>query len=148
MFAGLLLLAIVTMKLFPRVPVSRNLHHMLAEAPLAALARMSRRHLLFGVILVGMMLFVSAELIMMLGSADVVMVMAWDVSLYVDAVIAAWTLAAVSRSKAAWQAFAAIATAPFRAARRRAPRRRPAGTEKAANDSDEDGGAWARARAA
>lgn len=147
MIAGSLLLVIVTMKLFPRVPVSRMLHQMLVEAPLAALATMSRRHMIFGLILVAM-LFAGAELIMMLGSADVVMVLAWDVSLYVDAVIAAWALAAVARSRAAWQALAGIVTWPLRAEGPRTSRRRRANTEKAANDSDEDGGAWAYAFAA
>jgi hypothetical protein len=147
MLAGLLLLTILTMKLFPRVPVSRQLHRLLVEMPLAALAKMSRRHHIFGVVLM-VMLVSASEMIMLLGSADVVMLLAWDVSIYVDAVIAAWTLAAMTRSKAAWQAFAAIATRPLRAARRRAPRRRPAGSEKAANDSDEDGRAWVYAFAA
>ena len=147
MVAGLLLLVTLTMKLFPRVQVSRMLHHMLVEAPLAAIARMSRRHLIFGVVLLAT-LFAGAELIVMLGSADVAMVLAWDVSLYVDALLAAWALAAVARGKAAWQALAAIVTRPLRAARRRAPRRRRAATGKAANDSDEDGGARVYALAA
>jgi hypothetical protein len=144
MLAGLLLLVILTMKLFPAVPASRFLHRMLVELPLQRLAVMDRRHLIFGVMLVGM-LFASAELIMMLGSADVVMVMAWDVSLYVDALLAAWALAAVARSKAAWRAFADIMTRPLRTARRRTPRRRRAAATKAANDADEDRPVWAYA---
>jgi hypothetical protein len=147
MVAGFGLLVMLTMKLFPAVPVSRLLHQMLVETPLRQLAAMSRRHLFFGVILLAM-LFASAELIVMLGSADVVMVMAWDVSIYVDAVIAAWALAAVARSRAAWRALAGIVVRPLRTARRRAPRRRRAGTGTAANDADDDGGPWAYARAA
>jgi len=141
MFAGLLLLVIATMKLFPAIPVSRLLHRTLVELPLHKLATLSRTHLIFGVVLLGMV-FASAELIMLLGSADVVMVIAWDVSLYADALIAAWTLAAVTRTKAAWHALAGFILRPFRAARRRAPRARRSGTGKAANDADGDG-AWA-----
>ena len=36
---------------------------------------------------------------MVLGSSDFLMLMAWDISLYVDAVIAVWTVAAVTRLK-------------------------------------------------
>ena len=147
MVAGFLLLIIVTMKLFPQVPLARALHLMLIELPLRKIAVMDRRHLLFGVILVGM-LFASAELIMMLGSADIAMVMAWDASVYVDALLATWALAAVARSKAAWQALVGLVTRPLRGARLRSSRRRRANTGKAANDADEDGGAWVYALAA
>lgn len=148
MFAGLVLLVILTMKLFPDLPVSRDLHRGLVELPLAKLAAMRRTHLIFALVLVGM-LFTASELIMLLGSADLIMLIAWDVSLYVDAVIAAWTIAAVSRGKAAWQALVLTVTRPFRAARQRARRRRRDGSAgKAANDSDEDGAGWTYARAA
>jgi hypothetical protein len=123
------------------------LHQMLVEAPLLALARMSRRHVIFGLILLAM-LFAASEFIMLLGTADVAMVLAWDVSIYVDALVAAWAFATVTRSKAAWQALASVLARPLRTARQRASRRRRANTEKAANDSDDDGGAWAYALAA
>ncbi len=146
MLAGLLLLTILTMKLFPRLPVSCQLHHLLVEMPLAALAKISRRHLIFVVALL-VMLVTTSEMIMLLGSTDIAMMLAWDVSIYVDALIAAWTLAAVTRSKAAWRALAGILTRPLRAARRRAPRRR-SGAHTAANDADDDRASWAYARAA
>jgi hypothetical protein len=147
MFAGLLLLMILTMTLFPEVPAARLLHRALVEAPLRALAAMSRRHLIYGAVLVAM-LFAGAELIVMLGSTDLVMLMAWDVSLYVDAAIAAWTIATVARGKAAWQMLAARLIGRRGAPRPRAPRRRRDGSKTAANDADEDGGHWTYARAA
>jgi hypothetical protein len=144
MFAGLLLLIIVTMKLFPDIPASRLLHRAFVEAPLRGLAAMDRRHLIYGAILL-VMLFAGAEMIMLLGSADMAMLMAWDVSLYVDALIATWTIAAIVRGKVAWQALVARVTG----ARPRAPRRRRReGSKAAANDADEDGRAWAYALAA
>jgi hypothetical protein len=147
MFAGLVLLVIMTMKLFPDLPISRQLHRELVEVPLRKLAAMTRAHLIFGLVALAM-LFTASELIMLLGSADFVMLMAWDVSLYVDALLAAWTVAAVTRGKAAWQALAAVVTRPLRTARRRSPRRPRSGTQQAANDSDGDGTGWTYARAA
>ena len=131
----------------PRLPVSRLLHRLTVEMPLHRLAVLDRRHAIFALILLAM-LFVGSEMIMMLGSADIAMLLAWDVSIFVDALVAAWTLAAVSRSRTAWQMLAGIAARPLRGARRRAPRRRRAGLQAAANDSDEDRSAGICARAA
>jgi hypothetical protein len=147
MLAGFVLLIILTMKLFPRMPASLLLHRALVEAPLRGLAAMSRRHLIYGAVLVAM-LFAGTELIMLAGSTDLVMLMAWDVSLYVDAVIATWAIATAARGKAAWQALAARVTGRRGMPRPRAPRRRREGTRTAANDAGEDGGPWIYARAA
>lgn len=139
MLAGFALLIILTMKLFPDIPASRLLHRALVEAPLRKLAAMERRHWIYGAVLVAM-LFAGTEMIMLLGSTDFVILMAWDVSLYVDALIATWTLAAVARSKAAWRMIL-----PARRPKPRARRRRRVEIGKAANDSDEDGEGWAYA---
>lgn len=147
MVAGSVLLIILTMKLFPKAPASRALHRALVEAPMRGLAAMERRHLIYGMILIAVLL-AGTELIMMLGSTDLVMLMAWDVSLYVDAVIAAWTIATVARGKAAWQMLAARLTGRRGAPRPRAPRRRTEGRKTAANDADGDGVDWRYARAA
>ncbi|HEV7660447.1 MAG TPA: hypothetical protein VGO55_11435 [Allosphingosinicella sp.] len=147
MFAGLMLLMILTVKLFSEVPASRLLHRTLVEAPLRGLAVMSRRHLIYGAVVVAM-LFAGTELIMMLGSTDLVMLMAWDVSLYVDAVIATWTIATVARGRTAWQMLAACLAGRRGTPRPRAPRRRRAGSKTAANDAGEDRGHWTYACAA
>lgn len=144
MATGFILLIIAMMKLFPTLPVSRLLHRTIVELPLLKLATMDRRHVIFGVALL-VMLVTASEMIMLLGSADVAILLAWDVSIYLDAVLAIWTLAAVTRSKAAWQSLAGILTRPFRGARRRAPRRRREGGCTAANDSEEGPGGYALA---
>jgi len=59
---------------------------------------MDRRHAIYGFVVL-CMLFAGAELMMVLGSSDFLMLMAWDISIYVDAVIAVWTVAAVTRLK-------------------------------------------------
>jgi hypothetical protein len=148
MFAGIVLLVIMAMRLFPEIPLSRALHRALVEAPLERLAAMSRRHLIYAALLAGMML-AGAEIILLLGSADMAMLMAWDVSLYVDALIATWTISALVWGKSAWNAVAARCLSPFRtAARPRAPRRRREASRSADKDSDEDGGGRAYALAA
>lgn len=137
MLAGLALLVVAVMKLFPELPLSRLLHHHLVEAPMRALGTMRRRHLIYVLVLVVMSLS-AGELVLLLGSADVVMLMAWDASLYVDALIAAWTMSALLRGKAVWRAL--VARVPrLKAARPRTPRRRRKEERKPANDTDEDG---------
>ncbi len=145
MFAGFVLLVIAMMKLFPELPTSRTLHRALVEEPLARIAAMGRRHLIYAAVLIGMM-FAGAELVMLLGSADLMMLMAWDVSLYVDALIATWTLSAVMRGKAAWRALARRFLRPLRRAPR--SRRRRVVRRTAANDADDEGGDWGYAVAA
>lgn len=138
MFAGMLLGIILAMKLAPDIPISRAMHRAFVEVPVAKLASMDRRHLIFGVIALGM-LFSFAELIMILGSSDLVILMAWDVTLYVDAVIATWTVAAVTRAKGLWHYMKARIGGVFRRAPRpRAPRRRVTEGRREAIDSDAD----------
>jgi hypothetical protein len=82
MLTGLLALAIAVMKLYPSTPLARSLHHWLVEWPMDALARLERRHL----ILVAILLFCGPSLAA-LGSAEVAMLYAVDLSLYADAVL-------------------------------------------------------------
>lgn len=148
MFAGMLFGIALVMTLFPDIPASRAMHRAFIEVPLEKLAVMDRRHVIFGAVAVFMM-FSCAELIMILGSSDLVMLIAWDMALYVDAVIATWTLAAVTRAKGAWAFLKACLAAPSRTALRpRASRRKTIGTRSASNDSDEDDPRWVYALAA
>jgi hypothetical protein len=148
MFAGLLFRLILIMKLCPETPTGRLLHRGLVEAPLEKLATMDRRHIIFAVVALGMLLSFT-ELIMILGSTDLVMLMAWDVSLYVDAVIATWTIAAVARGKAAWQLGKTRIAGLWRVSPRpRTSRRKSVESKPPANDPDEDGVGWAYALAA
>lgn len=144
MFVGMLLGVVLTMRLFPKLPISRAMHRAFVADPLALAARMTRTHLIFAALAL-MMTFAMAELIMILGSSDIVMLMAWDISLYVDAVIATWTVAAAARVKGFWRIVRAMLAAPFRRLPRPRARRRPAAARKAANDSDSAAGDWALA---
>jgi hypothetical protein len=144
MFAGLMSLVVLVMKLFPELPFARSLHQALVEAPLRALEKATRRHLIYALVLV-VMSFSAGELVMLLGSADFLLLMAWDVSLYVDALIATWTLsAALSVKTVAVRALDRVRGL----ARPRSPRRRREARRAAANDADDDGGDRTYARAA
>lgn len=145
MFAGLLFGIVMTMWLFPELPIARAMHRAFVADPLALAARMTRTHLIFAFVALAMT-FSFAELIMLLGSSDIIMLTAWDVSLYVDAVIATWTIAAAARVKSFWRIMMAAIVAPFRRlARPRVSRRRTAEARKPANDGDSEPGAWALA---
>jgi hypothetical protein len=148
MLTGLLLVAILVMKLFPETPFARALHRALVAGPLERLAAMDRRHALFALAVIALALFAS-DMIALIGSADLAFAIAWDVSVYVDALAVAWTLAAIGRSKGAWLAVKARFGPPRgRSIRRPMPRRRRSATQPAANDSADDGDAGRRALAA
>jgi hypothetical protein len=101
---------------------------------------MNRRHAIFVLILVGLLFFAS-DLLVMLGSADLVLGLAWDVSIYVDTLLAASALAAIARGRVAWRTLLVHA---LRRPRRPRPRsRRPVRSRRPAqNANDEDGSAW------
>lgn len=146
-FAGLLFGIVMTMKLFPEMPAARAMHRAFVEVPLATIAEWDRRHLIFGVVAV-VMAFSCSQTLLMMGASDMLMILAWDVSLYVDAVIATYTAAVVTRVKGFWQYLKMRALRPFRSARPRAPRRVRVTARPAANDSDGDGSGWSYALAA
>ncbi len=146
MTAALLALLLLTMKLFPDVPVVRAIHDVLVVKPVAWLDALERRHMIFALVFIGIALG-GFEMIAVLGSTDVAALLAWDISLYLDTVIAVWTMATIGKVRgAAAYLRGRIAGALGRrpSARTRKRRARVAATRKPANDSDADGGlAWA-----
>ena len=71
MLTWLLAGLIVVMKLFPTTPAARALHRAFVERPLERLASMGRAHLIFTIVAL-VALFASAELIMLLGSTQLI----------------------------------------------------------------------------
>jgi hypothetical protein len=141
MLTGLLIVVTLIMKLFPETPLARSLHRRLVEWPLARLAAMNRRHAIFAVILVGLVFFAS-DLLVMLGPADAALGLAWDLSLYVDTLLAAAALAAVARGKIVWRA--SLVHALRRPRRPRARSRRPLRSRPPVRGANgEEGPAWA-----
>lgn len=79
----------------PDVPIARLLHRWLVEWPAARLLNVERRHLIFIFVAI-----VSAQALLSVGLPDVGLVVAWDVSTYVDILLVTWSLAAVANVKA------------------------------------------------
>jgi hypothetical protein len=146
---GFLLSLVLWMWLFPETPVARHLHRHLVEKPVERLGAFERHKVIFWfvacIILAG-----SAQIVAMLGSAELVTLMAWDLSIYIDAVVATWTLAAVARGKAAYHSLRSSAlrlpNRILRSCRRlvRIRSRRARTAAKPAND-DEGLAVWALA---
>lgn len=138
MLTGLLALVLVVMRLYPSTPLARSLHRWLVEWPIEVAGRIERRHL----ILVAIILFCGPSLAA-LGSAEIAMLYAADLSLYAEAVLMT-SLSALGLSlKKGWAAFFHRAGGlrrgvPRQRSRRvRSPR---SGVSAASNDDDP---AWA-----
>lgn len=135
MVFALFLAGLIAAMLFaPETPIARWLHRHMVEEPLRIAERIERKHLLF--LVVGM---IALQGFAMALPAEMAMIMAWDLTVYVDLLIASWTLSAFARlrSMRAWMALQASRFRPRRRARIRARRlRRPAEKRGAANDDD------------
>lgn len=139
-------LALVAAMLFPETPLGRLLHRQFVEEPLRLAAKMERKH-----IFVLLILLFCGQSLLVLGSVDLAMLVAWDMSLYLDAVLAAWTVAAMGRIRATSRVIRTGVSravrrclAPARRAGRGRRSRRTAGERRPVND-DHEGPAFALA---
>jgi hypothetical protein len=130
---GLLILAMIVMKLRPQTPLAQWLRHHLVALLLRMLSRVTRQKLIF---------FIIAPAIMMsfaeMGMPQLGLAAAIDVSMVMDALVTVVAVASMQRASGAWNAV--IDHLPL--VRRGAPRpraRRSAGRRvrrPAANDDD------------
>lgn len=133
MFTGLMAAAMLVAKFYPETGIGRALHFYLVAEPMRLAAKAERKHLLYIVILLA-----AGQALMMAAPVDLALVAAWDLSVYVDAMLAVWTISAVARGKGALR-FLAGRIIPFRPAARQRARRgaaRPRRTVAPSNDSD------------
>ena len=133
---------ILTMRFFPQTAFARFLHFHLVERPMTELSKLERHHLLFLMIAIAM-LFAGSEIIAIVGSADMAFSIAWDMSLYFDAVAVAALVAAARQIRIAVRlARARMSVRPALLLRRRGSRERrqrpPSSTATTANDDDPD----------
>lgn len=142
MFVALMLAAIAVTRLFPETATGRFLHCWLAEKPAAWLATIERKHVIF-LVLAALLVVVLREAVpMVAGAGDLALFAMWDASVYLDVVMAAWTIAAVARGRSGW---AAVRHRLSRVVTRRHPRparsraRRTRAVRPVANDDDGDG---------
>jgi len=134
-FAAFLAGLAAVMLLAPDTPAARWLHRHCVEELLDLAGRLERKHILF--LVVGL---VSIQAFAMTLPAELAVAMAWDVTAYVDLVIAGWTLSAFARvrSMKAWVGMKVRASLLRLHRRRVRPRRvrRPVESRGAANDDD------------
>ncbi len=138
MVFALFLAGLMAVMLFARdTDVARWLHRATVEEPLRFFGRLERKHILF--LIVGLFAIQAYAAVL---PAELAIALAWDMTAYVDAMIATWALSTVARLGAmkAWAGGRMTALlAPFRRLRMRMRRSRPARpvTRKpAANDDD------------
>ena len=138
MIFALFLAGLIAVMLFaPDTDIARWLHRATVQEPLDRLARLERKHLLF--LIVGLFAIQAYAAVL---PAELAIALAWDMTAYVDAMIATWALSTFARfhSMKAWAAVRMEALlAPFRRFRMRARRSRPVrseGRKRAANDDD------------
>ena len=117
MLTGLFALAILIAVLFPETPAGRWLHLHLVELPLSAVAKVSRSDVILVLIVLTM-----GQGLLLVGSADLALLYAVDLSLWCDALIAVSAVAASTAVKGSW---AALKTRTARICGSR-ERRRPA----------------------
>jgi hypothetical protein len=144
MFVALMVLAIAVTRLFPDTATGRFLHRWLAEKPAAWIDRIERKQIIFLLLAVGAALILREAAPMLAGTSELALLGLWDASVYLDVVMAVWTLGALSRGRAGWAVVrqrlvsAVRRGRPATAARPRAVRSRSQRTV-VANDDDGDG---------
>lgn len=146
MFTVLMVLAIAVARLFPDTATGRFLHRWLAEKPAAWIDRIQRKHVIFLLLTVGAVLLLREAAPMLASTGDLALFGIWDASVYLDVVLAAWTIAALGRGRIGWTVTRAKLVAMIARRRTRAPRpraRRSRPVRPVANDDDGDGAALA-----
>lgn len=128
--AGVLL--IVALRCWGTLPAMRGLWRRLVEQPAGWLNGLDRRHLLFALLLLAV-LVAGGELVAVLGPLDMGLVLLWDVASFVDAAIAVTVVAGGTRLG---HAVRFVATR-LGSARRRERRTRRTGGRGPANDDCE-----------
>jgi hypothetical protein len=100
MVLGFCIALMLIMRIWPETPLARTLHFHLVERPTAWVARTERSHLVYSAAILAL-LMTSGQVVALFGSAELALAFAWDLSLYLDAVLASYVAVAVTRLRAA-----------------------------------------------
>lgn len=138
MVFALFLAGLIAVMLFASdTAAARWLHRATVEEPLHLFERLERKHILF--LVVGLFAIQAYAAVL---PAELAVALAWDMTAYVDAMIATWALSTFARFRSMRALMAlriAALLAPLRRLRMRARRsrpRRPDARKPAANDDD------------
>jgi hypothetical protein len=102
-FYGLCVALMLVMRVAPETPLGVWLNRGLVEQPLRRLAGLERHHLIFFV-MVMLMALAAGEIIAMYGTFEWAMISAFDLSVYIDAMVVTTALGATARLRGAVQA--------------------------------------------
>lgn len=136
-FAVFLAALIAVMLFAPDTDAARWLHSVTVEEPVRLFARLERKHILF--LVVGLFAIQAYAAVL---PAELAVALAWDMTAYVDAMIATWALSTFARFRSMRALIAlrmAALLAPLKRLRTRARRNRPRRSEarkRPANDDD------------
>ncbi|MCW3796806.1 hypothetical protein OMW55_03170 [Sphingomonas sp. BN140010] len=142
MILGFLLFAAAAVRFFPDTPFARTLVKYLVELPMDAMRKLERRHIILVVILL-----CAGQSLAILGSAELALAYAVDMSVYYDLLICAWTGSALNSLRTSLSSLRLHLKRPARRGRgnqrqSRGPAR-TARTAQPANDDDDIGRAKA-----
>ncbi|MFM5907028.1 MAG: hypothetical protein ACKOPO_05515, partial [Novosphingobium sp.] len=98
---AMLFTVMLLVKLCPLTPMSRWINTAIVAPACKWLIHRSRRDIINVFVLCGILLF-AGEVVMMLGSADLVFAYALDLSLYIDAIITVSVIGAASQLRNGW----------------------------------------------
>ena len=132
---GVFFVAMLVMKLTPQSPLGRWLNLHLVELPL----RNFDYRRIFWLALFVALAFATSDVLPLVGGTDFLTVYAWDLTVYFDAMIIAYALAAVARAQVGLKRLALSMRYPFRRRPSLRARRVRAGREardEASNDDD------------
>lgn len=135
MILAFLLFAIAVLRLHPDTPAARWLHLGLVERPLAALARMERRHWIALVVLAGLCFAGAAGV-----TGELAWMLALDSSLYLDLLVAVGLASTLRTARSGWSGVRTAVgrvTSTIRARPRARQARRVVTPPPAANDDGE-----------
>ena|SRR5688572_23126751 len=136
MLAGLLGLVVLFVRLFPETPFAKWLHLHFVELPLRLAQRIERRHLILLIILI-----CSGQTLALMGSVELGLAYAADLSLYYDAAITASLAAVAAYVKNVWASLTRTLSrwfAPMVRARSRSRRKRAVAERRRAPANDDD----------
>lgn len=92
-------LVVIIMMLFPKTPFAQWLYFHIVINPINVIQSLERKHFIY---LFVCLFFVQSYAAVM--PLEIVTVLAWDASIYFEAMITVWTASALTRSKASWVA--------------------------------------------
>ena len=131
-------LVVIIMMLFPKTPFAQWLYFHIVINPINVIQSLERKHFIY--LFVGLFFVQSYAAVMPL---EIATALAWEASIYFDAMITVWTASALARSKASWAAMkeksrfvVSFIFGKQSLARRKRMQTKPA-TKKPTNDNDD-----------